>query len=728
MAESIGNDFRRLRDDLAARWYSFRARSQPQSHGARRNVHTPARPAIIALKWGGGLLLVAIIVFLALFDWNMLRGPVSRYASYRLHRQVRIEGNLHVHLWSWTPRIDVDGLHIANTKWAGGGDMANVGHLTISVKLVPLLGGHVRLPLVQLDKSSFVYVRNLAGHSNWEFSKTESNKPLKLPAINRFLINDGHIRIDDARKKMHFVGTVSSSESTAGRGSGFVLTGDGTLNGEKFTADVRGAPLLNVDQTNPYPFTMDVHAGYTHVTAQGQITHPFDLGDVDAQASFSGRDAAELYYLTGLVLPNTPHYEARAHIVRDGELYKADSLHGWMGHSDIAGYATVDASTDIPFVRANLHSRSVYFDDLGFLFGGGHGRKTAVAAPASTRRAAASAPSITLVGQKNGAAQSTLLLPDAPLDVERVRQMNADVRYHAASIVSHDFPLRSISVRARLNNGVLRLDPFSAGLAQGTVSGHAKLDASRRVPITFLDLRVRDIRLQQLVHPVKGQSTIEGALDARAVLTASGDTVHKAASNANGSLTFVVPHGQMRKAFAELLGINLLNGGLALLTGDQSQTNIRCAVASFQARDGVFMAQNITLDTDVERGTGRGSINLKNETVNLTLSGDAKSFRILRMNAPITINGTLSHPKVGVEASHALGQGGLAVALGALINPLASLLATIDPGLAKDANCGALIAGAKQKGAPVGHRLVRTNGGAKLQTTAASERVARRRR
>jgi hypothetical protein len=287
-------------------------------------------------------------------------------------------------------------------------------------------------------------------------------------------------------------------------------------------------------------------------------------------------------------------------------------------------------------------------------------------------------------------------------------------------------------VHARLHDGVLRLDPLVAGLAMGTVSGHLKLDASRKVPVTNLDLRLRDIKLQSLVHPVRGQPTIEGPLEARAILTAAGDTVHRAASNANGSLTFVIPHGQMRRAFAELLGINLLNGGLALLTGDQSQTNIRCAIASFQARDGVLNANQILLDTDVERGAGRGYINLRNETVNMVMSGDAKSFRVLRMNAPITLTGSLSHPKVGVQASHALAQGGIAVALGALINPIASLIATIDPGLAKDANCGAVLAEAKQKGAPVTKRALAASRGAmpssnpRLQTTTTSERVVRR--
>jgi uncharacterized protein involved in outer membrane biogenesis len=726
MAESITSDIRGLRDRLAERWASFRANAAARKAERVPQKHARSHTFALAMKWGGGLLLLAIIVFLALFDWNMLRGPVSRYASFRLHRQVRIEGNLHVHLWSWTPRIDVGGLHIANTKWAGGGDMANVGHLTISVKLLPLLGGNLMMPLVDLERSSFLYVRNMEGHSNWQFTKTTSNEPLKLPAINRFLINNGRVEITDARKKMHFTGTVSSSESTAGKGSGFVLTGDGTLNSEKFTADVRGAPLLNVDQSKPYPFTMNVHAGYTQIAAQGSITRPFDLGGINATASFAGRDAADLYYLTGLVLPNTPPYQGHASIVRDGELYKLENLTARIGRSDMSGAATVDASGEKPLVRADLHSRSVYFDDLGFLFGGGRGRRTAPRAPASTRNAAASSPGITLAGEKHGVAQTTLLLPDAPLDVDRVRQMNADVRYHADKIISRDFPLRSISVHLRLTDGILRLDPLSATLDQGTLAGRVKLDASRNVPVTTVDLRLRDLNLQQLFHPVRGQSTIEGNLDARAILTAAGDTLHKAASNANGSLTFVIPRGEMRKAFAELLGINLLNGGLALLTGDQTQTGIRCAVASFRAHDGVLNASNIMLDTDVERGTGRGSINLKNETMNLMLSGDAKSFRVLRMNAPITVTGTLSHPSIGVQASKAIGQGGLAVALGALVNPLAAVLATIDPGLARDANCGALMAHAKKKGAPVKTGETAKSGSSPLRTTPASEHVARR--
>lgn len=696
------------RGEFHSKWTQWRVRAAARYAQWRqqRRARGPVSLPLAALKWSGVAVVTAAVLIALFFDWNMLRGPLARYASLRLHRQVHIDGNLHVKLWSWTPQIDASGVRIANADWAGGGDMANVGHLTIAVKLLPLFAGRAILPLVDIERSSFLLARDRDGLSNWNFESRETPKrPFKLPPIHHFIIHDGKVEIVDARRNLRFAGQVSSNESMTGSDRGFWLTGTGTLNRNPFAAEVHGAPLLNVDASRPYPFTAEVRAGATHVTATGAIGHPFDFGAMEAAVNFSGRDAADLYYLTGLVFPNTPPYRLNAHILRDGEIYHFEHVNGRFGNSDASGDFTVDASGERLFVHGDLASRKVYFDDLGFLFGGGKGRNTAPPAPAATRRAVAAKPGITLAAS-SATTQTRLLLPDAPLDVERVRQMDADLGYTAKAIVSRDFPLHSIAMHVRLDHGVLRIESMKAALAQGTVAGHVKLDASRGVPVTSVDLKLNDLRLEQLIHPDGNSRPIEGAVDARAILSGAGNSVHKAAANANGTLTLVVPHGQMRKALAELLGINLLNGGIALLMGDRSQTNLRCAVVHFEARDGALQARNILLDTEVERATGQGSVDLKTETLNLKFTGEAKSLRLLRMNAPITVTGSLSHPKVGVEAGKALGQGGLVAALATLVAPLAGILPTIDPGLAKDADCGALLSEAKAKGAPVRHQAV----------------------
>jgi hypothetical protein len=166
------------------------------------------------------------------------------------------------------------------------------------------------------------------------------------------------------------------------------------------------------------------------------------------------------------------------------------------------------------------------------------------------------------------------------------------------------------------------------------------------------------------------------------------------------ALTFVVPSGKFRKSFAELTGIDVLNGLGLILTNDKSDTGLRCAVAHFDARNGVLQVQQFTVDTDEVAIQGKGTVDLSSETLDMSVSGKPKEFRIGRVRAPLLVTGSLSHPDVHVKASAALVQGGIAVLLG-FITPPAALLAFVDPGLQKDANCVALSRQASRSPAPV---------------------------
>jgi len=59
------------------------------------------------------------------------------------------------------------------------------------------------------------------------------------------------------------------------------------------------------------------------------------------------------------------------------------------------------------------------------------------------------------------------------------------------------------------------------------------------------------------------------------------------------------------------------------------------------------------------------------------------------------VQGSLTSPKIGVEGGEVAAQVGLGGIIGALVNPFAALVAFVDPGLAEDANCGALISSAR---------------------------------
>ncbi|HEX3755064.1 MAG TPA: AsmA family protein [Rhizomicrobium sp.] len=624
-----------------------------------------------ALKWTATVVfavLFAAIVTLYFLDWNQLRGPIGRYLSHRTGREVRIDGNLKVDLFTWQPSLDAGGLFVGNPAWVGRDHAARIERLRVEMRLMPLFAGRLVVPLVSIDHPDLLLVRDSGGRTNWDGSGAGGT--WKLPPVRRFLIDDGHVEIDDALRKLRFTGKVDSHEEQGGHGAAFALTGDGTLNRNRFLADVHGGPLINVDARKPYSFRADLRAGGTHAVVDGSITRPFHFDRFNATIHVDGPNLSDLYYLTGLALPGTPPYRLQAAVTRNGGIYHLTNLSGELGSSDISGDLTVDAVGKVPVLSGSLASRRLSLTDLGAAFGGG----------------------------RHAPVKSPYLLPDTPLHVERLRQTDAEVDFAATSVKSRDFPLTSLVTHISLEGGVLKLDPLALGFTAGKLSGALKIDARGREPVTTIDARISDLHVE---HFIKSASKpVSGVLEARARLTGSGDSVHKAASNANGIFTAVVPSGRMRQSLAEWLGVDFISALGLTLTGDQSNTNVRCAVAHFTAKNGLMTAQQFLFDTDPVRVDGRGQIDLKDETVDLTLQGKPKSFQLVRLRAPITLKGPWAHPFIGVDPKPALTQGGIGAALGVL-NPFAAILAFIDPGLAKDANCADLLTTAKAQGAPV---------------------------
>lgn len=635
-------------------------------------------------------LIAALIIALYFLDWNKMRGPISSYVSARLGRPFAINGDLRVHLFSWTPSVSAQGIRIGNPSWLNRPQAANVDDLTFKFRLLPLLfGGKIIMPLVAIDHPDILIVREKDGRTNWDINgETGSSEGLKIPPIQHFIINEGQLEIHDLRRKLSFVGTINSHEGGRG-GAGFALDGAGLMNGKKFTAVVNGGPLINVDISKPYDFTADVHAGPTHVTARGSITHPFDLGGIEAAMEMSGPTMSQLYYLTGLAWPNTPPYHLQSHLERDGAIWRMTGMHGTVGESDLEGHLTVDSTGDKPDMTGSLTSRVLDFDDLGPLLG---------APPPAKERAKALAAGATPAE----VAPMTHLLPDMPLQVDRVRQMNADIRYSAEAVRSRDFPLRRASTHLILQDGVLTFDPLSFTFAQGKLAGMARIDARHAVPATDIDARLTDLRLEQFFSGKP--PAIEGLFAARAKLHGNGASILKTAQTASGTVAAIVPHGKMRAAFAELTGINVLNGVGLLLSGDKSDTEMRCAVADFSASNGVLTTRQLMLDTDPVLITGKGTAAMDGHDVNFTIQGHPKKFRLLHVNAPITITGPIDNPKIGIDAGKALPQGALGAAL-AFVSPLAALLPFVDPGLAHDASCGAALAEGKQHGTPITRKV-----------------------
>jgi AsmA family protein len=423
----------------------------------------------------------------------------------------------------------------------------------------------------------------------------------------------------------------------------------------------------------PRPFVLQLAAGDTRIDARGTAGNPFSIGSYRAAVTVAGHDLADLYSLTGLAMPNTPPYKFSAQVQGSRQRLQVRDLAGQIGQSDIRGNALVDSSGAKPRVQADLTSRSLNLVDLAPAFGAG----------------------------PRDAKHPGRLFPDAELQVDRLRAMNGEVRFRAGAIKTRKLPLREVALDVQLKDGVLVADPFAFTLPQGTLAGRMRLDATGNIPKTDIDARITGVALGQF-RPRNGKpAPLDGVLRGRVRVSGEGNTVHGFVSSADGNVTAIVPRGEIREAFAELTGINVARGLGLLITKDQKRTGVRCGVADFEMHDGLLRARNIVFDTDDVLIDGDGKVDLGKETFDLAIKGHPKKLRLVRLKAPIAIRGPLRKPTVGVEAGDAIKQSGFAAVLAAIAAPLAAVVAFVDPGLADDADCGALLTAARNKGAPV---------------------------
>ena len=308
------------------------------------------------------------------------------------------------------------------------------------------------------------------------------------------------------------------------------------------------------------------------------ITQPFHLDRFTASVNVSGPTLADLYFLTGLVLPHTPAYHLTMAVERDGTFYRLNDINAVLGGTDLHGNLTVDASQKIPALAGKMASRRADVRGSG---------------PAGRRRQGRAG------RQQISAARNADCTPSGCARPMRKWITAPPPSSRAISRCT------SLDTHISVQNGVLNLKPLAFGFTQGKLAGSIRIDARKDVPTTTVDARITDIHAENFI---KGSDKpISGMLEARAVLTGTGNSVHAAASNANGTFTAVVPKGGMRHSLAEWTGVDVLTALSLNLSGDNSNTNLRCAVANFrrqERRDDV--ASSFVIDTDPVRVDGGG--------------------------------------------------------------------------------------------------------------------------
>ena len=625
-----------------------------------------------------GVVVAAIAVFIALFNWNWLRSPLETYLSAKLDRKVSIEGDLHGQ-FSLHPLFTADSVVIANVPTSNDKEMARVQRVGVRLDVWSLIRGPVTLQEVALTQPRVILERDADGKENWAFGSPGAPSAAP-PRVGQLTIDDGLVHFRDAPAKTDVTMKVASKAADDGS-LPVTFQGTGTLRGNAFRIDGSAATLLALEnEDRPYRLDVKAKAGDTSAGFNGQIV-PSRPDDVDGTLSLQGRDLSQLYPIIPVPLPWTPAYSLKGQLKHEGALWTFQQFSGKVGASDVAGKVTVDRKDKRPLIVADLVSQQMNYKDLGGLVG----------------LPPLNAPTQSLTTEQNREVTrhnaTERVLPNRPYELERLRVADAKVHLRGKHFQASDLPLDDVNAVVDLQDGVMKLQPLDFGVGGGRVVLNLNMDAREKIIRTKGDITVRNVEVSRVMPSLKPPKGSAGKMGGKAQFTTAGNSIADMLSTVNGEVALISTGGEASELAVVLSNLDLANAVQLILRGDASSP-IRCVVADFVADNGVMNAKTMIADTGTENIEGSGSVDFKNEHYDLQLKARSKKPSLVALRGPIVVNGTFRHPIVGPAVGPLALRVGASVALGVTLTPVAALLPLIDFGGAPDADCRGLIADA----------------------------------
>lgn len=596
--------------------------------------------------------------------------------------------------------------------------MASIDRATASVQLWPLLASHLAIDTVTLQHPEIALARVKDGTNNWTFKRKDEQAPGRWTFdVGRLVISEGLLAYADGMKDLDLQAHVQTTESSvdettqaAAPASAIAAastaasvpkspssaptadagrTAPGTyglrfqLEGRYAKAQVKGSGqaghVISLrDKVVNYPLQIELSAGSVALSAEGILANPGALSGLDFDVALSGDSMADLYEVTGLVLPNTPAFKTRGSLTGSLEperaVWEYSDFRGKVGESDLQGSLKYTSGKPRPRLTGTMTSNQLRLADLGPAIG--------TSKPDNTNR---------------GRDKQGKVLPDAKFAAERWNAMDMDIVFKGRHIIRPEsLPLENLSLHAVMENAQLKLAPLTFGVAEGKIESQVSIDG-RTAPLKAqIRGTVQGLQLSALFPKVALMKKSMGRMDGAVALESTGDSIGSLLGKGTGEMRLYVREGVLSKQLLDLAALNVGSIVVGKLFGEDKEVRLRCAVADFTVVEGLATTRVVKMSTDDAVVEATGTIDLGTEAMNMRIKPESLEWKFLSLRSPLYVKGTFGNPDIGVEAGPLLLRAGAAV-VAAVVAPVALALIPITvPAADDDTYCKPLLDLAKE--------------------------------
>jgi len=564
----------------------------------------------------GGLGLLLVLAYVALnqaFPPERLAAMLSEQLRSATGRDFAVRGELSIRL---LPRVGVSAndVVLGNAPWGTRKDMLAVKHARFDIALWPLLRGRVDIASVTLDGVDLLLETDRYGVGNWSLDREGDGRspapsgsgsgggPLRLH-LSSLNLSDARLAYRDGRSgRTQDVAVPRFTLDVAGDGQTLAATFDSGAQRWRLKGQIGSVAVLALNQAD-WPFDLQLASDGATLGAKG-VLRPGPMPralQADINASLSKAAALTPWLADASRVPLPAELKGRLNVAPQS--LRVEGLQLSLAQQQLSGQ--IKAQGGNPWrIDAQLASPSI---DLARWL---------------PPRPARSAP-----------AQRTdrRLFSSTPLPLDRLAAWPATLALRVDTLLVPGLPpLSQLNLRLDAQPGQFRLDPFSVGVADGTLRGSLGVSqAGSAAPRVALQLQANKLSMDALLE-ASGHSAYAsgGHLQLRADLVGAGQTAQQLAASASGELLLSLSNTTLGGG-ASPLGTNLLRRllqAVVLQPLPAAQTHIDCAVMRLPLNNGVAKVdRSIALETAQLAVSARGEVRFADETLELAFRPSPKA-------------------------------------------------------------------------------------------------------
>ncbi len=643
-----------------------------------------------------GVVVLAAVAIVLLVDPNDYKDDIAKRVQQKTGRPLQIRGQLDLKLFPWIA-LEIHDVTLGNPPGYGNEPFLSVSHVSVGVKLLPLLRKQVEVRRISVDGLAITLVSRGNEQNNWK-DLGESDKQAPAPGSGGTaktsvagvdVSKSTLIYRDEAKKSVvRLAGLEIHTGALGGTdpvdaevkfdyGDGgttpvahietkarVVMPPDSSrIEVQKLDARVNwfGKSEEGVSKPAGKPIAIVISSPSLLLDTKAETLAPatldVKLGDLPVKLNAQGEKLFGPYVLSGRIeVPKTSprdlmkSFDIEAPVTSDPKALSSFALASNFRLTQTQlQLSALDAALDETAIKGtfgidNLDAMALRFDlDVS---GIDLDRYMAPAKKQEMKTAGGSAP-------------ATAATPPTDLPLDMLRSLDAKGRLRVARAKVADLQFTDVRLPLDAKEGRTHLGPTQAKLFGGTYDGDIILDAKPALATLAMDEHVRGIDIGALMKAAFETRRVVGKGNASARLNATGNTDAAMFKSLAGNLDFDVKDGAVT-------GLDLwyeLRRAVALFKrqepptrpAGEPKTAFNAMSGSAVVDKGVLHNDDLLVDMSYIRARGKGSLALESQAVDYRLvaevyklpEGDSAGMADLKAaEIPVTITGTLANLKV----------------------------------------------------------------------------------